>query len=294
MKPYLVAQIFGGLGNQLFCYAAARRLALVNDTCLRLDKWSGFVRDSYGRQYLLDRFNLPCDIASPRESFMHPGGQVRRHTVLALNRMLPFERRWYVEEKQTGQFDQRLLSLQTVHPVYLSGYWQSERYFADVAPALRTDLTFKGAHSTESVRLAETLDRASAVSVHMRSYREVNYVSALHSPVGIEYYVAAARWMAQQVASPIFYCFSDDVEWARRRLHLPWPVVIVDTNADRGVDGAVDDLWLISQFKHHIVSNSTYSWWGAWLGDRKEGNIVAPRRMSQVTRDYYPKRWHLV
>lgn len=297
MQPCVIARIFGGLGNQIFCYAAARRLAVVNGVPLRLDTRSGFAHDGYRRQYLLDRFIIRCEDATAWESFMHLGGRVRRRAVALINRRMPFERRWYVQEEATHQFDPRLLTLTVRRPIYVTGYWQSEKYFLDAEEVIRSELTFRGRHSVESVQMAAKIEATESVSIHVRCFDEVQEMigrGVWNSPLSLEYYIKATRRMATVLSSPTFYCFSDNVGWARTHLRLEWPVEYVDVNTGRDYDGAVDDLWLISKCRHHIVSNSTFSWWGAWIGRQDGGLVIGPQKVLQADRDYFPEGWRTV
>ena len=134
----ITPRIFGGLGNQLFCYAAARRLALVNNAELVLDDVSGFTYDDfYQRHYQLDHFSIPCRKATPAER-LEPYHRVRRYLKRRWNQRKPFAQRAYLV--QAGiDFDPSLLHFKPKGTVYLEGYWQSEEYFMDVADTLRQD-----------------------------------------------------------------------------------------------------------------------------------------------------------
>ena len=288
----ITARIFGGLGNQLFCYAAARRLALVNDVPLKLDVVSGFVRDSFARRYLLDRFAVVCEAADEWASFNHPGGRLRRRLVATVNRRLPFESRWYLEEERSHRFDPRLLRFRVTRPVYSTGYWQSERYFADIEDTLRRELRFRVSHSSGSRELAAEIQEVEAVSVHARTFSAVPEASIRtiwNTPLPPTYYSRAIHKMVAHLHQPVFYCFSDDLDWARGRLPSDVPMNYVDVNAGRGYDGAVDDLWLMSRCKHHVLSNSTFSWWGAWLGRTVDGIVIVPSELRRAHPDHYPE-----
>lgn len=135
----IIPRIFGGLGNQLFCYAAARRLALVNNAELVIDDVSGFAYDiDYQRQYQLDHFNIPCRKATAAER-MEPFSQVRRVLKRKWNLRRPFAQRTYIQQEGID-FDSRLLNVKPVGKVFMEGYWQSEDYFKDVASTLRQEL----------------------------------------------------------------------------------------------------------------------------------------------------------
>jgi len=129
----LVARIFGGLGNQLFCYATARRLSLINNLTLKLDINSGFQYDFYyQRKYLLSHFNIKADIANRRESFNYPGGRLIRFFVKRINKLLPLQHHFYLQEQSIFNFDTRMLRLRPRFSLTIEGYWHSERYFKDI------------------------------------------------------------------------------------------------------------------------------------------------------------------
>ncbi len=137
-----IPRIFGGIGNQLFCHAAARRLGLVNNAELIIDDVSGFVRDhAYQRHYQLDYFNIPCRKAMFHER-LEPFSLVRRMLKRKRNERLPFEQRLFIQQ-QGSDFDPRLLQIKPQGTVYLEGYWQSEDYFKDVEAVIRQDLQIK-------------------------------------------------------------------------------------------------------------------------------------------------------
>lgn len=292
--PVVIVRIWGGLGNQLFGYAAARRLALHNGAPLRLDARSGFERDRYGRRYLLDRFAMPCAIASDRESYRYRGGDARRVFDRLLNAHLPASWRWFWRQEAAVREEERFLALRVTRPLFLEGYWPSERYFADVADVIRRDLRLARPPSAPSQALAASMRHPGSISIHLRSFAEVpRKVSrtVVNTALEIAYYRRAIAWLAQRAPDPHLFLFSDDLEWAMRQLASPLPVTPVDVNVGRGDEGAVDDLWLISQCRHHIVSNSTFSWWGAWLGEQPDSLICAPQAMQNTRPGWAPARW---
>ena len=271
----VIAHIFGGLGNQLFCYAAAKRLAIKNNVPLKLDITSGFSHDRYKREYLLDRFNIQADTASASDSFVDRLGPFKRKLLFHFNRLLPFRFRTYLFE-ETPAFDQRLLEYKVRRRTYLSGYWQSDLYFRDIEDVLRRELVITDPISPESQAMAEMMRNSESVSIHVRSYSEV---PAEHGRIILksDYYNRGTKSIAERVHDPHYFCFSDDPVWLKQNLRLPYPMTIVECNNGKGYDGAVEDLWLMSRCRHHIIANSTFSWWGAWLNSSREKTVVMPR-----------------
>lgn len=135
----IVTRIMGGIGNQLFCYAAARRLALVNHAELVIDDVTGFSRDRvYRRRYMLDHFNISARKATNYER-MEPFERYRRGLAKYISKKLPFFEREYIEQERI-EFDPRFLEYRTYNNIYIDGLWQSENYFKDVEDIIRDDL----------------------------------------------------------------------------------------------------------------------------------------------------------
>jgi hypothetical protein len=268
----VVVRIKGGLGNQLFCYAAARRLALVNHAELAIDDVTGFARDrDYGRQYMLDRFAIPARKAT-RSERLEPLERYRRGLMKWRSRKKPFAQRTYVEQEGLD-FDQRLLSLRIKETVFIDGLWQSERYFKDVESTIREDLTIIPPTDTENQRIAAEIRRNRAVALHVRWFDPPG--SAAGHNLSEDYYQRAIALVEQKLDSPHFVVFSDDPEAARSRLGVPENrLTLVSHN--KGDQQAYADLWLMTQCQHFIIANSTFSWWGAWLGSRKDAIVISP------------------
>lgn len=265
----VIIRIKGGLGNQLFCYAAARRLALVNNAELITDDVTGFVRDrQYRRRYNLDRFSIPARKATPWER-MEPFERYRRALVKWVSRRKPLLARSYVEQDGLG-FDARILLLTVRGTLYLDGLWQSEGYFKDVEQVIRRDLVIKAPQDMMNTVMAERMAACNAVAVHVRWFDKPEDTSSSNN-AGVGYYRRAIAEIMQRVASPHFFVFSDDPAAARTKLGIA-PAMGTYLDYNRGDENAYADLWLMTQCKHFIIANSTFSWWGAWLG--KENKIV--------------------
>lgn len=268
----IVTRIKGGLGNQLFCYAAARRLALVNNAELVIDHVTGFERDhEYRRQYALDHFHISCRKATPGER-LEPFSRYRRQMAKLIARKKAFAQRSYIEE-ESPDFDARLLAVKPQGTVYLDGLWQSESYFIDVEQIIREDLRIIPPTDTLSRRVAEEIQNSKAVALHVRWFDAPS--SAPINNISSEYYKRAIELMEKKVDSPRYFLFSDNPEAARQKLELDEKrVTLVSHNNTDAL--AFADLWLMSQCQHFITANSTFSWWGAWLGAGKEKIVINP------------------
>ena len=270
----IIARIKGGLGNQLFCYAAARRLALVNNAELVIDDVTGFARDSeYRRSYGLDHFSIPVRKATSAER-LEPFGRSRRALARWLSRKQPYANRRYLEQEGID-FDPRLLALQVGGAIYLDGLWQSEGYFKDVEQTIREELRIIPPEDALNQRIAEEIRHSNAVSLHVRWFDRPDRLAVYN--LSTDYYQRAIGLIEQKVESPQYFVFSDDPQATRAKLDLPdEKVTFVSRNRDD--ENGFADLWLMTQCRHFITANSTFSWWGAWLGQATNKIVLTPER----------------
>lgn len=298
-KSKIIARVVGGLGNQLFLYAAARRLALVNHAELVLDDVSGFVRDhQYQRRYQLDHFNIPCRKSTTAER-LEPFARVRRYLKRRWHQRLPFEQRRYLVQEGVD-FDPRLLAFKPCGTVYLEGYWQSEDYFMDVESQIREDLRIQPPTDAVNQQMAAQIGATNAVAVHVRFFDAPG-----QGPTGVivnnapgDYYQRAIHTMEQHLSNAHYYLFSDQPQAARARIPLPDErVTLVYHN--QGDAMAYADLWLMTQCRHFIIANSAFSWWGAWLDGNAERIVISPGRIKGLVtawgfKGLIPKSWHVI
>ncbi len=273
----IIVRIKGGLGNQLFCYAAGRRLATINNCELVIDDVSGFSRDkAYRRKYMLDRFQITARRATAWER-MEPLERYRRGWAKIVARRRPFPLRHYVEQEGID-FDPRLLALKVKDAVYLDGLWQSEGYFKDVEDTIRKELTIIPPEDAPNREMAKQISQCSAVAVHVRWFDLPGSGRAPHN-ISTDYYLRAIDEVCRNVSNPHFFLFSDDPHSARSLLSLP-ESCLTPVSHNRGDDNAYADLWLMTQCRHFIIANSTFSWWGAWLADSSKKIVICPKQKS--------------
>jgi hypothetical protein len=266
----VIARIKGGLGNQIFCYAAARRLAFANDAELVIDDVTGFVRDQeYKRKYALDVFNIPARKASPPER-MEPFERVRRGIAKLLSSRKPFDRKRYIVQ-EGNDFDERLLQLRLRHTVYLDGLWQGEGYFKDIEDTIRRDLVLSAPTDSENRSMAERMRRSDAISVHVRWFD----IRTGHTRVTGQYYGSAIKRMESICPAAHYFAFSDRPESVGGMLGLPEDRCTVVSH-NKGDANAYADMWLMTKCSKHIVANSTFSWWGAWLSAAPDKVVICP------------------
>lgn len=268
----VIPRVFGGIGNQLFCYAAARRLALANGAELVIDHVSGFVRDfDYRRCYELDHFSIPCRKATPAER-LEPWSRVRRYIKRRRGRRNPFEQRDYIQQEGVD-FDRRLLQVKVRGTVYLEGYWQSEGYFKDVEETIRADLQIIPPRDAANLAMAARIRESVAVAIHVRFFDAPNEAGTHNAPG--DYYGRAVARMETLEPGAHYFVFSDRPVAARARIPLP-DERITCVSHNSGDRNAYADLWLMSRCRHFIIANSTFSWWGAWLAGYDGRHVIAP------------------
>lgn len=270
-KPILVSRIFGGLGNQLFCYATARAVALRNSAELALDDVSGFANDHlYRRSMQLDHFGITARRATPSER-MEPFARFQRLAKRRLSAIRAFEDRKYVQQEGVD-FDERMLNLRPRGLVHLEGYWQSEKYFLDVAETIRSDLAITPPQDHANQALAGRIVSENSVLLHMRFFEEAAEAGGNASS---GYYQRAIAEMDERVPDAHYYLFSDRPEAALAKLGMASERFTLVAH-NKGDDAAYADLWLMSQCRHAIIANSTFSWWGAWLAEKPGQIVIAP------------------
>ena len=279
--PSVVARVVGGLGNQLFIYATARRLAGANDAALILD--ANFFRSDrlYHREYRLDRF-----VIGPH--------RLRRSTT-----WLPAiidRRRWRIEriaglmgllpgvtaivERVPNQFQPEVLQARVTGPTLLDGYWQDERYFADIRDVLGKELEPVIDPGRRNRELAVELQAADWIGIHCRREHAVladgRVISTRGRPaLPAGYYLRALEALAAGGRMARAVLFGDQPQWLLEHLPVSLKAVVVDWNSGPGQE--VNDLWLMCQCRRMVVSNSTLAWWAGWLGRTPGREVVAPQ-----------------
>lgn len=249
----IIVKLFSGLGNQMFQYAAARRLSIINDDFLKLDV-TGFGKGNQLRNYSLKHFNIFEQIATDEEiSHLKTVGLVKE-TSFSFNSNI----------RELGR------------DVYLEGYWASEKYFKDIEGIIREEFTVKYPLTDDNKRLAESINNCQSVALHIRrgDYLHPRY-NNFFVICPLNYYYEAANRLAEQFSNMHFFLFSDDPDWVQENLKLPFPATLIRHN---GNQKNFEDLRLMSLCNHHIIANSSFSWWGSWLSSKSNKIVCAPSK----------------
>jgi hypothetical protein len=268
----VIVRLTGGLGNQMFQYAAGRALADRLGAELLLDTRAfghALAFQAYTRRaYALAPFTLRARLATPADLKNWPVWVVEIGMRLRLVR--PLFRRWHFESAIT--YDASLRTLE--EPVCLVGYWQSERYFVDIADRIRADFTLGQPMSDDNSTLLELARSDRSVGLHVRrgDFASLSDAAQVHGMCSVDYYRRAISLVRDRCPECHFLVFSDDAQWARAELPLGPSAVFVTGNEQR----PEQDLALMSACKHHIIANSSFSWWAGWLGYSPEQIVIAP------------------
>ena len=288
----IISELAGGLGNQMFQYAAGRALSLRYDTRLKLDR-SFLDADARGkytkRTYELNVFALDAEFASAEETRpVKRKGDSRLSRVL--HRQFPFLFSSLYIAENTHQYMPRFWKYGP--NAYLHGFWQSEKYFRPYRDAIRKDFTFREQAKGRNAEMLDLIRKTHSVSVHIRRGDYVNdaNVNAYHGLAGIAYYEAAVREIEKIAGAPELFVFSDDIEWCRQHLLLGYPTHFMDHNNG---STAFEDMRLMSECRHNIIANSSFSWWAAWLNANPNKIVTAPRQWfrNEANPDIYPADW---
>lgn len=282
----IISFLNGGLGNQMFQYACGRSLAdrLGVEFALDLRHFDGNAQ----YEFTLDRFNLRH---RPIETTKLPPDRHKAPMRYLLWRGLRLSPQLL---REAGLGYNAAIETATDGP-YLKGYWQSERYFADNADNIRSDFTLIDPPDPANSKALDAIASTAAVSLHIRrgDYVSDAATNATHGVCSMDYYQHAARHIAEATGEdPLIFAFSDDPDWVRDNLILPFEMRFIDHND--GVRG-YEDLRLMAACRHHIVANSSFSWWGAWLNPSPDKIVVAPEKWFANPKihnpDIVPEAW---
>lgn len=286
----IIIQLTGGLGNQLFQYAFARNLNLTHGIDIKFDINHFFA--NHQRSFELDKLKIEVDVATAEEI-----NRVRlENSLLSLAKrkvntlIKPYYRKSIIEEKSFA-YDPNLLKVNT--NAYISGYFQSEKYFTSIETFLRKEIVPKeNILSSSFYSLQSDMQKSMSVSVHVRRGDYINNPESYqaHGVCEMDYYTSALNLIKGKTNNPIFYIFSDDIRWCIENFTSEHPFVFITETKS-----AIEDLFLMASCKHNIIANSSFSWWGAWLNPNANKITIAPKKWfnnrKENTQDLIPEPW---
>jgi hypothetical protein len=288
----IITNIVGGLGNQMFQYACGRALSLYTEQPLRIatDQFNGYeLHNGFELQRV---FNVDVIQASEIELKRLLGWQSSPMLRRILGRPIMH---WATSNCWAAEpYFHYWSGIKNVRmPAYLHGYWQSERYFSNAEECIRKDFEFRMPWDEDDLNLRERMHAQPSVSIHVR---RGDYATSsnknIYAQCGIDYYRNAIRLIQQKVPDVKIFAFSDDPDWVEANLEREFDTI--ETVRHNIGHRSAHDMRLMSQADHHIIANSTFSWWAAWLNPSPDKIVVAPSRWftnGTDDRDLIPSSW---
>lgn len=291
----VTTDLVGGLGNQLFQYAVARTIALKTGAVVTLNlEWFDavqFDKKNTVRRYALSPFDLPVELKRPWPGRLRIVYWLRSARSL-LRRVLSFVGMSKIIRERKFSFDSNILRAEP--PVRLIGYWQSWKYFDDVATVLRKEIGTPRRLSQESAAMMSRIVNSDAICVHIRrgDYISNPVANQAHGTCSLAYYQHGLDYVSASLERPHVFVFTDDVAWSCENFSTHLPLTVVDINPP---ERAHEDLWLMAACRHFVIANSSLSWWGAWLSLSAGKKVVCPDRwfnnVDHDTSDLLPPDW---
>lgn len=293
----IIVSLFGGLGNQMFQYAAAKALALKYGYKLKMDvsllqdrtPKSGFTY----RDYELNIFQIDDEIASVKEvkqfvpDLWHSPEYLKQF--YKLKRL--FTGKHLYREQAFFQYNTAFDKMPD--NTFLYGYFQTEKYYLGQESILRKSFALKSKLDEENLRLITELEKENSISVHIRRGDYAN--SDFEMLTADMYYIPAIEQILSKIPDAKFYFFTNDLDWTRQTFNgLDIDKKFITHNSG---SNSFKDMILMSHCKHNIIANSSFSWWGAWLNAHPEKTVIAPTnwyksgRYVGKTGDLIPASW---
>jgi hypothetical protein len=277
----IISRIHSGLGNQLFQYATGRALALrskqefkIHPTGFDMDNLATLQKNSDIYVYRLNLFKITAPIATAEEvrKIHEPYGWLSK--------------KWNIfKQKYVGRSYVDFFShvYKMKRSAYLDGFWQTERYFDDCADILRHEFQLKEPLTGQAHAVAQHIKNTPlSCFIHIR---RGDYV-ALKLAQDLKYYVDGIAYIKERYPGVSFFVFSNDIPWAKE--HLDGQDSSLTFVSDPSLTPQ-EELILMSHCNHAIISNSSFSWWGAWLIDSSKKTVVAPLQWG--AKDIVPGSW---
>jgi Glycosyl transferase family 11 len=291
----IVTKLMGGHSNQLFQYATARCLAMRHGTDVYMDRswFDAIAEGDTQRSYELDGYAFEQRFIQP-ESFtlLEQGQRAPRRFFSRRPRttsLAPYR-------QQGHEFDERVLDLPD--DTYLDGWWQDERYFQAIRPTLLGEIELTKPVAQRDAAWLSAIRGSRSVSLHVRrgDYVTNPATTAFHGVLESSYYDAALSRLRELSGDDKLelFVFSNDIPWCSRHLRFEYPTTFIDS----GNSGA-EDMRLMRECRHHVIANSSFSWWGAWLSDHPEKIVIAPQRWFSEERanaqtEIVPPSWERI
>lgn len=284
----IIVQIVGGLGNQLFGYALFRKLLSMGkdvyiDTVSNDKRGIAAAKCKFG----LYRLSKESEHRQCSKKQRRQVADIDMDLFSLVKRKIMGQKKKPVKEKREFCFDRTVFELDDV---YLSGYWQSYKYFEDIRSILLEELELVDEVNDSNKKYLNLIRQTNSISLHIRRGDYLLLQDTFGDICTDEYYENAIQYIKEHVNNPVFFVFSNDPKWCKDRFGGEENFYVVDINDD---EHGYWDLNLMKNCKHNIIANSSFSWWGAWLNDYKNRITIAPTKWinNLETPDIIPSEW---
>lgn len=287
----IITRLKGGMGNQMFQYAMALNVAtklgveLKVDLCSLLDRSKG---DFVYRNYDLSIFELDAQfVTSP--SLVKNLSKFKSASITKLLRNKVNRGRTYLKEIEFG-FQTKFIDDTQDNSIF-EGWFQSYKYFEEITPQIRKAFTFRNPILPSSQELLNKIQSSKAICLNVRrtDFLKVDNLNTTNKA----YFLNAAKEMVKLVKDPVFFIFSDDVEWCRENILFDYPSIVV-AHEHKG-EKFGNYMQLMIACKHFIIPNSSFAWWAVWLNQNASKNVIAPKNWFNDptinTSDLIPPNW---
>jgi len=276
-------KLSGGLGNQMFQFAAGYALAKQNNVRLNLDLKYINKRKLFNGFELDKVFNIYSKV-----NLLNKQSFIKSINIKEIFKL--FNKSFYLYKEPHFHYSKDILSLPK-HS-FLDGYWQSELYFKDYTKEIRDIFTFPKNLDAKNKEIMNEIREHNSISIHVRRGDFLLESNSNHSTNLKQYYLDAIRKSSKLFKNPQYFIFTDDHLWVKQNFILNHPYMIVNNN--HGSKSFLD-MHLMSNCKSNIIANSSFSWWSGWLNSTKDKVIYAPKNWfnnkSISTKDLIPKEW---
>jgi len=291
----IFVEVVGGLGNQMFQYAFYEKLRKCygNDKVKLHIGYFKEIRDNKG--YELNKVfsiqgggNFHDVITNLLDDKMDFFSRVRR-------KIFGFKSSYYIEGKDLS-YKENIFSLDKNRDIYLRGLWQSEKYFSDIKDEILEIFKFPIITDLKNKKILNSITNSNSVSIHVRRGDYISnstYNEILGNACDSDYYIKAINKIYELIDNPIFYIFSDDINWVKENLGIVKKLKVQYIDWNNGQNSFID-MQLMSLCKNNIIANSTFSWWGAWLNKNENKVVIAPKRWflaKKINNDIIPDNW---
>jgi len=287
----IFVNILGGIGNQMFQYAFGYAISQKKRGFFKLDI-SDFKTYSM-RNYELGLFNINTAFAFKEEveKLKYKDENIFAKVLRKVRKKERTLSEQYYKEPHFN-FDQKVYDIK--EDVYFEGYWQSERYFKKYRKDLLKQFSLSKEIHLHSQQYKIKIENTESVSLHIRrgDYVTCTQANSVHGTCTLDYYKDAVLIIEEKVKSAHFFIFSDDLDWVKVNLDFIENITFVELAEDIPDH---EEMFLMSQCKHNIIANSSFSWWGAWLNKNPDKIVLAPNKWfndsSINTQDLIPEGW---